>query len=250
MERRSGKQGGGNRMTVLGPFAKPANFVRKIPKRTIKMLDLVDVVAGGNGLGRARDCGIDPTTGKTSAKQPDNLDLSSDGRYHKVPERPFVDGVFIPYPAKGPVQLDSAGHAFAGFPNDYRRDRGAIFGPVGRGSIARKPPLSARLMRGLDYSAPWHSVLGMHANKGITFDLGGHSPGESSVQADTVFRGRRQGRLWRDPGKSDVWVFVDGQSRFQRERITQEDGELQIAVALDDQSRFLTLVATDSGDGI
>ena len=44
--------------------------------------------------------------------------LNGDGRYHRVGNLPFVDGVFIPSGA-GPVQLDSAGHTFCRFP--YRQ---------------------------------------------------------------------------------------------------------------------------------
>ena len=58
-----------HRVTVFVPSAKPVKFVRKIPKRVIKTLDLVDVVAGGDGFGKARDRGIDPTTGRTTALQ-------------------------------------------------------------------------------------------------------------------------------------------------------------------------------------
>jgi hypothetical protein len=44
--------------------------------------------------------------------------------------------------------------------------------------------------------------------------------------------------------------FVDGQPRFRREQITTNDGELSILVPLDGRNRFLTLVATDGGDGL
>ena len=40
----------GQRKIVMVPAAKTASFIREIPKRTIKTLDLVDVVAGGDGF--------------------------------------------------------------------------------------------------------------------------------------------------------------------------------------------------------
>ena len=61
-----GNQGGGNRIVMLGPSAKPANFVRQIPKRTVKIFDLVDVVAGGDGFSGRRNRGIDPTNGQVT----------------------------------------------------------------------------------------------------------------------------------------------------------------------------------------
>ena len=98
--------------------ANAIGFVRNIPKRVVKCVNLVDVVAGGDGFGMARDRGIDPTTGEIRDKQAEagKATLQGDGRYHKVVERPFVDGVFIPRGGNEPVQLDSVGHTFTGFP--------------------------------------------------------------------------------------------------------------------------------------
>jgi hypothetical protein len=241
---------------MLGPSSQPANFVREIPRQNfkyaIKALDLVDVVAGGNGLGKARDCGIDPLTGNTSARQPNNLDQSSDGRYHKVVGRPLVDGVFIPHAAAGPVQLDSAGHVFTGFSTA----NGGSWSYIWAGGVWPADPgriLPTSLVGGLDYSQPWHSMLGMHANKGITFDLEAIRRANprcklmrfSAAAGRALYGNAESGG---DPGKADVWVFVDGQLRFRREKITAQDGELKVVIPLDDQNRFLTLVATDGGD--
>ena len=87
---------------VLGPSAKPADFVREIPKRTIKTLDLVDVVAGGDGFSGRRNRGIDPTTGQTVDDRQSAKILVGDGKYHRVEGLPFVDGVFIPDGRRGP----------------------------------------------------------------------------------------------------------------------------------------------------
>ena len=64
----------------------------------IKTLNLVDMVAGGDGFGKARDRGIDPTTGKTTAysQTQEHRRRLGDGRYHRVEGLPFVDGVFVP----------------------------------------------------------------------------------------------------------------------------------------------------------
>ncbi|MBU4400128.1 MAG: FecR family protein, partial [Planctomycetes bacterium] len=45
------------RVTVLGPSTKTADFIRRIPEVTYKTLDLVDVVAGGDGFSGRRDRG-------------------------------------------------------------------------------------------------------------------------------------------------------------------------------------------------
>jgi hypothetical protein len=231
--------------------AKPADFIRAIPKVTFKTLDLVDIVAGGDGLGKARDRGIDPTTGRIVYQQPLDFDLQGDGQYHTVDELPFVDGVFIPSSANGPVQLDSAGHKFADFPSDRGNLTWGHLWAGGQWPRNHAGDLfvnKTRLLYGLDYSSPWHSMLGMHANKGITFDLAAirkANPGCNPLQFSTI-----AGRCGYGPAtdKVDVWVFVDGQVRFHRDSITDENGEVNITIPLNDQSNFLTLVVTDGGD--
>ena len=91
----------------------------EIPERTVKALDLVDVVAGGDGFFGRRNRGIDPANGRMVDAQPRLQDCGrvSDGRYHRVEKLPFVDGVFIADTRVGQVQIDSAGHAFDGFPD-------------------------------------------------------------------------------------------------------------------------------------
>ena len=110
-----GNQGGGNRIVMLGPSVKSANFVRQISKQSVKIFDLVDVVAGGDGFSGRRNRGIDPTSGRAVDSPPKGY-LFGDGHYHRVQAMPPVDGVFIPDGRTGPVQLDSAGHTFAAFP--------------------------------------------------------------------------------------------------------------------------------------
>ena len=255
VEKDSGKQGGGNRVTMFVTPAKPANFVREIPKRIIKALDLVDVVAGGDGFGEARGRGIDPTTGKITSTQTDQKRsasgrLPSDGRYHRVDATPLVDGVFIPQGGTIPAQLDSAGHVFAGFPSTDGFSYGCIWAggviPHHSDDGVNHGEIFATLGF-VDYAEPGHSVLGMHANKGITFDLA------------AIRRANPQSRITRfvavagnsappeESSKSDVWVLVDGQVRFHREGMIGQR-LAKINVTLDDQSRFLSLVSTDGGD--
>ena len=57
-----GSRNGGNRIVMLAPSAHPANFVRQISRQTVKVFDLVDVVAGGDGFsGRRAGASIPPT---------------------------------------------------------------------------------------------------------------------------------------------------------------------------------------------
>lgn len=45
-------------------------------------------------------------------------------------------------------------------------------------------------------------------------------------------------------------VYVDGELQFQRENIGRDDGAFAIRIALPAGARFLTLMATDAGNGI
>ena len=223
------------------------------------MLSLVDMVAGGDGFGSARDCGIDPTNGKTTSTQPDvkHISMLGDGRYHRVQGLPFVDGVFIPCGGQQPFQLDSAGHAFAGFPKTNNYSWGCIWAGGAWPAYGADQGYSVvpAWLQGIDYSSPCHSLLGMFANKGITFDL------EAIRRAHPQCKIRRfsamAGNTYRPElaedsglGKFDVWVFVDGQVRFGREGVAARGGwnGLKINVELDDGSRFLSLVVSDGGD--
>ena len=165
---------------MLVSSAKPVNFVRQIPRFTTKTLDLVDVVAGGDGFSGQRNRGIDPTTGKLGETQPVGFEngkwkfLVGDRRYHRVEQLPLVDGVFIPDGSRGSVQTDSAGHTYDGFAATSNETAGYVWA----GGVVPSPPGDDNLrsipakLGGIDYSSPGHGVLFMHANKGITFDLG------------------------------------------------------------------------------
>ena len=236
-------------ITLLEPTEQTTSFVRRIFKRSVMTFDLVDVVAGGDGFGKARDRGIDPSSGKTLTAPPENFHLADSGRYHRVENLPLIDGVFIPCTGADPMQLDSAGHVFA-FSDYIANPQNKSWGPIWAGGVipqALGTTLGTTLRRGYDYSSPWHSVLGMHSNKGITFDLERirhANPGCRVVRFTTV-----AGNPLESNGTCDVWVFVDGKLRFRRQTVTIDDGELKINVALNDQNRFLTLVSTDGGDG-
>jgi hypothetical protein len=110
-------ESGSEREIVAVRPAEPSRFVREIRKQTIKVLDLVDVVAGGDGFSCRQNRGIDISNGRATAKvRPDKGPVAGDARYHRVAGLPFVDGVFAADGRAGRVQLDSAGHRFDGFP--------------------------------------------------------------------------------------------------------------------------------------
>ena len=221
VEKNDGGQGGSNRVVVLVQSAKPAGFVRGIPKQTVKVLDLVDVVAGGDGFSGRRNRGIDPTDGRVATSGIRRY-LTSVGKYHRVEAIPFVDGVFIPPGGFGPVQLDSAGHTFAEFGNANNLTANHIWAG---GKIPTTPPNAIPTeMGGIDYASPGHGLLFLHSNKGLTFDLDAirqANPGcrpmrFRAVAGNTEKISAKGGTVY-----AALWVLVDGQVRFQAPRDQQ-----------------------------
>ena len=243
-------------MIVLGPSAKPADFVREIPKQTIKTFDLVDVVAGGDGFSGRRNRGIDPTNGRPTDTPPtsETIRISSATESIIASRRlPFVDGVFIPDGRTGPVQVDSAGHTFDEFPQDRESRRPTTFGRAARFPSADRlrqfrPSWAASTML-----RPVTACLFMHANKGITFDLEAirrANPGCKLLRFRAVAGNTETVSETGEAVYADVWVLVDGQVRFQRREINGYNGAFPIAIPIGENDRFLTLAATDGGNGI
>ena len=250
--------GGNESPAVLDRLAAPVDFVREIPRApTLKTLDLADVVAGGDGFSGRRNRGIDSTNGRiATAVFPQTSGFAKgDGRYHRVDEMAFVDGVFIPDGRSGPVQIDSASHTFSDFITGSnlcgRRIWAAGMFPKGDPALTHG---IRTLLGNIDYARPEHGCLLLVANNGITFDLQAirrANPGYRLLQfrsmAGNSDPDSMTTNVWRF---ADLWVFVDGQIRFRRREINGYGGAFPISVPVGENDRFLTLVSTDGGNGI
>jgi hypothetical protein len=242
------------RAAMLVSATKPIDCVRTMPKAAIKMLDLVDIVAGGDGFSGRRQRGIDPSSGRIADAPAAVPHLYGDGKYHPVEALPLIDGVFVPDGRKGAVQLDSAGHTCTEFPRSLPNEPNSA-GYIWAGS---EPPSAEGVVRmatvlgEIDYAAPGHGVLMMHANKGITFDLEAirrAHPGCRLLRFLTM-AGNTESQSGSTPIRADLWVFVDGAIRFQRCEINRSGGAFYASIPLQDKDCFLTLAATDGGDGM
>jgi hypothetical protein len=252
--RKQSGESGGARIEMLQPTAKIADvFARAIPKTTIKAFDLVDVVAGGDGFSGNRGRGIDPRSGEVVV-DPASVPLGppyiiSDRQYHRVKELPFVDGVFIPDGNAGKVQVSSAGHVVDNFYTTKHADA-VTAGCVWAGGVY---PVVGATLGGIDYAAPGHGVLYLHANKGVTFDLAAIRHANRGCK---LLRFRAAGgntETANNPNaasSADLLVLVDGKVRFRRWQVNSYSGPLSITVSLGEDDRFLTLAATDGGNGI
>jgi hypothetical protein len=233
-----------NGETVSSRTTAPSRFVRSLPRQAIKALDLVDVVAGGDGFSGNRNRGIDPTTGRMCRTRSSSLHLMGDHQYHRVEGIPFVDGVFIPDGRLGPVQVDSAGHTCDWFLETCNEG----YGPIWAGMPV--PWAGPSELGGVDYAASGHGALFLHANKGVTFDLeairranAGWRPLRFLATAGNTETASREGR--NNSICTDFSVIVDGQSRFARSQINGLSGAFKVVVAIQEKDRFLTLAAAD-----
>jgi hypothetical protein len=247
---RDGKTSGGNPVICVEPSGNPPAFVRKMPKQTIKALDLVDVVAGGDGFSNRRNRGINATIGQPVdalwPEQKPGTYLRSDGQYHRIAGMPLVDGVFIPDGSKESVQVDSTGRRSDGF----RGGADAAGQYIWAGGTM--PPYPTTI-GGVDYATANHGVLLLHANNAITFDLEAMrraTPGCRVLQFRAVVGNVETASQNGDDVLADVWVLVDGRKRFTRRAINRWNGAMPIALPLGGQDRFLTLAATDGGNGV
>ena len=229
-----------------------SHFVREVPRLAHQVFDLVDVVAGGDGFSGRRNQGIDPTTGRFGTRPP-SKDWSANGRnrYVRVTESPFVDGVFIPNGGDAPVQVDSAGHTFDGFPATNGETYGRIWagGPIPRHSLI---PQSS-LLGNTDYASPGHGLLATHANSAITFNLQAirkANPEFKRMMFVAAAGNTETESLNGATVGADLWVLVDGQRRFGRREISGLNGAFRIVVPIAEDDHFLTLAATDGGNGI
>lgn len=230
--------------------AVPQHFVRDLQPQAVT-LDVVDLMAGGDGTTHRRGFAIDPTTGQAGLLPARGV-LRGDGQYHRVPSLPLIDGCFVPH-GRLTVQIDSAGHTY----KFAARDNATFSQIWAGGAIPWSHPdvggIVPSSLAGIDYAQPGHGPLYMPANKGLTLDLEAIRhlyPGMAPARFRSVVGNSFDSRtpLPNRHPRADVFVLVDGQVRFQKTKFSNEDGGFMVDVPLGAGDRFLTLVTTDGGD--
>jgi hypothetical protein len=161
-------------------------------------------------------------------------------RLQKVDSLPGVKWVFVP-DGRGTVTVD------------FRQSVSGIPATSGHAwdTIANRPLNAQRgsKLGGTDYHAPGHTLLAMHANSGITFDL-------ATLRARSGLRAMRlTGVVGFGAGpeaaasRADFTVVVDSSVAFQALRL-RKDETATLDVVVPASARTLSLLATDGGDGI
>jgi hypothetical protein len=232
-------------------------FVRRLGAPP-KWLDVLDIVAGGNGTGGRRERGIDPSTGLEDPLAVTNW-RDGNGQYHAVTWHPLIDGVFVPDGGSAPVQVDSAGHTFDGFPHTEAKTWGSIWprGPDVAPKERAGDPLNwvYAMGRGQEFMPKGRGLLALNSNSGITLDLEAMRAmywGTRPARFRATVGMADAHRVFPDvsAGLADVWVFVDGRLKLKRLHLRPQDGTTNVDVELGPSDRFLTLATTDGGDGI
>ena len=203
-------------------------------------VDLADVVGGGDGRGLGKKgSGIDSRDGKEVDRKPRDSLANIAVNAPKPGPTKFVNAVFVPH-GPGPVPVTTTGLTVAGIPETSKAGWDAI----------RNGPVSSQhstKLGDVDYATGGHTILGLHANAGITFDIAEILA--AIPLADPRFRGVvGYGGATPEAG-ADYFVFVDGSLRSQG-RLGFDDGGTPLDVSLPAGAKFLTLVATDAGNGI
>lgn len=214
-------------------------------------LSLADIVGGGNGFGSGvKGSGIVLGSG-TITTQKLAMTGSIEANRLKPPAWPsetqaakYIPGVFLPNSPenKGSGVYLSDDVILTGLPKTSGQSWDAI----------RNGPLNAQVhtkIGATDYNSEGHSVLGLHANSGIVFDLAEIRQG-SGLKILTL---TGQGGFGATPGaassKADFTVFIDAKIALKKTGIHKGDS-FEINLSIPESARFLSLVATDGGDGI
>jgi len=203
-------------------------------------IDLADIVGGGDGRGSgAVRQGIDARSGAIETKDLRALGSVTTNAFVKSPSK-FVDGVFIPDGKQGKVVVSSTNLPVDNLPSTS----GAAWDVIRNGPVASQ---HSPKLGGVDFTSPGHSLLAIHANAGITFDLQAiRSASDITEMQFTAKLGYfgAAGGYW-----ADAWVYLDGKLVAEFRKLGREQGLKPIDIKAPSDARFLTLISTDGGNG-
>ena len=212
-------------------------------------IDLADIVGGGNGFNTGKkDYGFDVLTGKY--KHFVDLDEIHDqqNKFVAVKDNKYIDGLFIP-DGQDHVVVTSTGISFIDFPDTTGETWGSVF--EGAFHVSHNVTRHRFRINGSEYGyETGQSVMCLHSNKGITFDL-------SEIRKDihdfklsdftTQIGISETSRLYNEgvPSKVDFYVIVDGVQKFLQMDISVDSGLIDVKVPISENDRFLTLATTE-----
>jgi len=228
---------------VLGNFAVLGVVFLAGPAEAV-ILDVADIVGGGNGLGTGAAKGIEAHDGDIVTNQGGGLqNPANPGDYYTVPTYPLVDGVFVPNGTIGPQQITSTGLTFDfagqatahGSYNDF-------FNAYAPNQLGIQDPSNAAGLP--DFFAAGNSIIGAHAQKAITFDLEAirNEHGLAFGQFTAIIGDSRP----KPSGSISYYALVDGVDKAHGFNMTNTEDFVDVSLASTDQ--YLTLVIANAND--
>ena len=205
-------------------------------------LGLADIVGGGNGTGNGtKGNGLDPRSAKVQTRHFGALGNVVTNKFNPSPFD-FVDGVFIADGKGGSAKIpvSSTGLTVTGLP----KTSGNAWDMIRNGPVASQ---HSTKLGGIDFKDANQSLLGIHANAGITFSLDAFR--KALGQADLRFTAQVGYFGAGGNFRASAWVVIDGKIEESFKKITRADGLQAIDLAISADSQFLTLISTDGENG-
>lgn len=203
---------------------------------------LADIVGGGDGHGTGKQgSAIDPVSGKPTESRRGFLEAAPVNQFAESVLR-FIDGVVVPDGGdSAKVPISSTGIFAVEIPNTSGKAWDAI----------RNGPVNSQFsteLAGIDFAKGDHTLLSLHANSAITFDL---NEMRKAGLSESVRFSSQAGYFGQTPGDgASFHVLIDGQLKSQRLSIGRDDGLVEVDFTIPATARFLTLMATDNGNDI
>lgn len=201
-------------------------------------LDLADVVGGGDGTGTGSVQAIDITDGSITTTHVGAIGAAANTLFG-VATNPFVDGVFNPdggVGAAAAIPVSSTGVTVTGISDTEGETYDHIW--------ANEDPLL------VSTALSFTSFIGVHASKGITFDLDAieaANPGMQATQFD-MLAAMGSGSGINEIGDVDFYIVVDGVIMDSVNLVNLNgDSSAPLTTSIDADDRFLTLIASSNG---
>ncbi len=213
----------------------------ELAKRLGKHFDLADIVGGGDGLMTGKlGAGIDVLTGRPQTEKRGFVEGVKPNTFVRSTVK-FVDGVVVPDASPEGTPITSTGVVVKKIP----KTSGQVWDAIRLGPV--NSHFSTKL-DSVDFGTSDHTLLSLHANAAITFDL--EELRKSGAPAEMKFTATA-GYFGETPKNgANFAIYLDGESRLARDRIGREDGVVPVDISIPATTRFLTLMSTDGGNGI
>jgi hypothetical protein len=218
-----------------------------------KYLDLVDIIAGGDGTGKRTGVGLNAVSGEYQSELPDQEALqASEGRYQEVAESTYPLGVVVPSP-DGEVDGLPEQLAFPAMPAGSGHSYGLIWCGGRYPEVKHESYKSmTAVIDGVDYSEKGNRALYLHSNAVVTIDLDAIRKAHPKMRLTQIQAVVGDTRNSRNARYSRFAIGMDKEIALEHvfdARKKQTLKPVNVNTALD-STKTLTLISTDGGDDI